>query len=237
MRPTRPNVRLPVAVVLGAALAATALVGNARAGDDSGRPIDEQILHNILTGIGLQDPNAVQPTYRERSPLVIPSSDALPPPGSARAAVANNPAWPKDPDVERAKTLAKQRAEEPRDGQEQFLRDKKPLLPSEIGPKYADRGHARPAYDFSASDPEKKNQHLLPSQLGYVGGLFGNMFGGSSDEEAAQFTGEPARTSLTEPPPGYQTPSPTQPYGTGPEASRPKAENSYLNHGTVHMPE
>jgi len=34
-------------------------------------------------------------------------------------------------------------------------------------------------------------------------------------EEYIPFTGEPARTSLTEPPRGYRTPSPTQPYGVG----------------------
>ncbi len=38
--------------------------------------------------------------------------------------------------------------------------------------------------------------------------------------ETVQFTGEPTRESLTQPPPGYQTPSPDYAYGnnTGPEA-------------------
>jgi len=231
MRLTRLNARLPVAAVLGAALAASALVGTARAGD-SDRPIDEQIIHNILTGIGLQDPNAPQPEYRERSPLAIPKTDTLPPPGTANASVANNPAWPKDPDVERAKKLAKARANEIRDPMESFNQEKKPLMPDQLGPKYPDRHYAGQAYDASSSNPES-NHRLSPSQLGDVGGLFGNIFGGDSgDHEAARFTGEPARTSLTEPPPGYQTPSPTQPYGLGQQASTPKAENYYLTHGT-----
>ena len=38
---------------------------------------------------------------------------------------------------------------------------------------------------------------------------------GSKDDEVAKFTSEPPRASLTEPPPGYQTPSPDQPYGLG----------------------
>jgi hypothetical protein len=231
MRPTRLYTRLPAAAVLGAALAATALVGIARAGDDD-QPIDQKIIHNILTGIGLQDPNAPVPTYEERSPLVIPNGDTLPPPRKPGATVANNPAWPKDPDIERAKKIAKQRAEKIRDPMEEFNHDKKPLLPSELGPKYPDRRYAGRGYDASSSDPNA-NHKMTPSQLGYVGGLFGNMFGGGSgDQEAAQFTGEPARTSLTEPPPGYQTPSPTQPYGVGQEASKPKAEDYYLSHGT-----
>ena len=60
------------------------------------------------------------------------------------------------------------------------------------------------------------------------------MFGSDKDEqEAARFTGEPARTSLTEPPPGYQTPSPDQPYGLGKASATPKAENNYLTKGEI----
>ena len=44
-----------------------------------------------------------------------------------------------------------------------------------------------------------------------MGGLIG------SKEEYGTFTSEPPRSSLTEPPPGYRTPSPTQPYGVGKE--------------------
>ena len=36
-------------------------------------------------------------------------------------------------------------------------------------------------------------------------------------EDYGTFTGEPPRVSLTDPPPGYQTPSPDQPYGIVPE--------------------
>ena len=57
------------------------------------------------------------------------------------------------------------------------------------------------------------NPILSPSQLGYTGGLSG-MFGGNKTE-TAPFKGEPTRDSLTQPPPGYQTPSAAQPYGFG----------------------
>jgi len=40
--------------------------------------------------------------------------------------------------------------------------------------------------------------------------------------EAGEFTGEPPRTDLTAPPPGYQTPSPAQPYGVGSTKERAK---------------
>ena len=41
---------------------------------------------------------------------------------------------------------------------------------------------------------------------------------GKDEEEVAKFTGEPPRASLTAPPPGYQTPSPDQPYGVNAKA-------------------
>ncbi len=46
-------------------------------------------------------------------------------------------------------------------------------------------------------------------------------------EEYATFTGEPARDSLTDPPAGYRTPSPTEPYGIGPDKkTKPKTANA-----------
>jgi hypothetical protein len=58
------------------------------------------------------------------------------------------------------------------------------------------------------------------------------MFGSKTDADAAKFTGEPPRVSLTAPPPGYQTPSPEQPYGVG-ESKQPEKPASYLEtHGT-----
>jgi hypothetical protein len=60
---------------------------------------------------------------------------------------------------------------------------------------------------------------MAPSELGYFGGLlsgrawgFGSGFGGYQNETGT-FTNEPSREQLTQPPPGYQTPSGAQPYG------------------------
>ena len=55
------------------------------------------------------------------------------------------------------------------------------------------------------------------------------MFSSNKKEEQAKFTGEPPRTSLTEPPVGYQTPSPAQPYGLAKGAAPPKAYNDYTD--------
>jgi len=43
-------------------------------------------------------------------------------------------------------------------------------------------------------------------------------------EEYANFPGEPVRQSLTDPPAGYRIPSPSQPYGIGPEKTKGKSQ-------------
>jgi hypothetical protein len=53
------------------------------------------------------------------------------------------------------------------------------------------------------------------------------MFGKKKEEEA-KFTSEPPRASLTDPPVGYQTPSPAQPYGLA-KGAAPKAATDYLD--------
>jgi hypothetical protein len=64
---------------------------------------------------------------------------------------------------------------------------------------------------------QQNNPMLSPSQLGFNGSLW-NVFS-SNKAETATFTGEPTRETLTQPPTGYQTPSPDYAYGTGPKES------------------
>ena len=66
---------------------------------------------------------------------------------------------------------------------------------------------------------------MSPSQLGFTGG-FMSMFHGNTAEQAP-FQGEPTRDSLTQPPVGYQTPSPNYAYGTGPKESLFKGFDPY----------
>ena len=102
------------------------------------------------------------------------------------------------------------------------------LRPNELTPG----GNPRtPPSGRRESSPQGFDGALMsPSQLGYKGGLFGNMFGKKDDQEATRFTGEPQRTSLTDPPVGYQTPSPDQPYGKG-RAAPAKPTNDYITRG------
>ena len=205
----------------------TSAVAPAYAGDDSD-PIDTRILRGILEGIGLRRDGDKTIDYHERSPLVIPSDTTqLPPPENAGGVAAANPNWPKDPDVMRAEQEAK--FEKNRNIIEETRREENPLSPSQMTPGGKDRRVSTVNVPGSDAGPNGFGNPMSPSELGYKGGFFG-LFG--SKGEAARFTGEPARTSLTEPPPGYQTPSPVEPYGP-PGAAPPKAANYYGTHGEL----
>lgn len=217
------------ALVLGLSVAALALPARAAdAGDD--RPWDSKMLGNLLEGLGLQSPNKDPIVYQERAPLVIPPSTDLPTPEKADAAIAGNPAWPKDPDIARKKAEAKRaRVEAMKSADDKFREENRVLSPSELTPG-ASASNPIPRVsgtgNRSANTFSESNQKLTPSQLGYNGGMFGSLFGGKKDDEAARFTGEPPRASLTDPPAGYQTPSADQPYGAGSDRSKtPKATN------------
>ena len=221
------------AAALSLALAAVALAAPlpARAADDD-TAWDSKIMRGVLESLGLRkDGEAIN--YQERAPLVIPPSRTLPPPQSADAAIANNPAWPKDPDVQRSKAEKAAALRDRYKSADDKMRDENRVLsPSELTPGAASGGTAQGvSRDRSASTFSETNQRLSPSQLGNSGGLFGKMFG-RRDDDVGKFTGEPARTSLTEPPRGYQTPSPQQPYGVGAETHTPKATDYLTEHGT-----
>jgi hypothetical protein len=176
-----------------------------------------------MEGLGLKRDGEPTISYQERSPLVIPPSRELRPPERSDAVTANNPAWPKDPDVQRRKAQA---AAENRNISEEREREQNPLRPDQLSPKgtkkkqaSTDNGYDAPASGFGSQ--------VMPSELGHKG--IGSFFSGSKKEESAKFTSEPPRSSLTDPPPGYQTPSPDQPYGIG-KASAPKAVDYYTTH-------
>ncbi len=179
----------------------------------------------LLEGFGLRSSDDTpEINYQERPPLVLPASRDLPPPEKSTA--VNNPAWPKDPDVKRRK-LEEQQAKN-RIETDVREHEQNPLRPDELAPGPRPRNMPNP----DAERAKNGSEILSPSELGYKGGLLGKMFHGKSDD-VAQFTGEPPRTHLTEPPPGYQTPSPNQPYGIVGAAAATKAENDYLHRSEV----
>jgi hypothetical protein len=220
MKAMRPLALLCTAGALTALLIAAV---PASAAEDDNKTIDQSVMDTIMRGIGLER-DSPQIDYHERGPLVIPPTKSLPPPERADAVTAN-PAWPKDPDVTRRREAAKRERE--RNVSDEREREQNPLMPDQIGPNTRtvsrDDGYRAPASGFG--------NPLKPSELGYTGGILKKMFGGG-EEEAVRFTGEPKRTDLTAPPPGYQTPSPDQPYGPG-KARPAGTTNDYLTRGEL----
>lgn len=205
------------ALGLAAGFALLAGAGPARAGDD-GDSFYNATFGRVLHSLGLKSGDEAEINYRERAPLVLPANRTLPPPEKADA--TPNPAWPKDPDVTRRKLIAKQERDRP-DRETERLRDERPLPPDQLAPGPRPRG----VQNTDTQGPSALGKLMSPSELGYKGGMLGTMFHGK-DNDVARFTGEPPRTDLTEPPPGYQTPSPAQPYGVG-QAAAPTPDNNY----------
>jgi hypothetical protein len=209
---------------IGCALAGALLVAAApaRAQQDETAP-EVKFLDSIMGAIGLSRGPKGTIDYRERSPLVIPpnvgnelnGAAALPPPESSKI---TDPNWPVDPEVKEARArAAAQKKSDGRTSSQVMDDNARPLLPSEL-----EKGRTSRVQRNSGGG-ERADARLSSTELGYKGGLFSKMFSGSDDEQPVAFTGEAPRTSLVEPPSGYQTPSPAQPYALGKSVYKDKA--------------
>lgn len=197
-----------VAVLVAAAglLSVTAAVAN----EDDEPVKDDGLMGSLMRGLGATNgSNDIQ--YRERSPLVVPRQLSLPPPADRLPQATN---WPKDPDVQERRAAREALAKRDR------LKENNPypLLPNEIGPAGQARARTATVAPQPGRDEERRlinegSGILSPSQLGFTSSFFG-MFGSKKDA-AVPFTSEPSRESLTQPPPGYQTPSSAYAYGGG----------------------
>jgi hypothetical protein len=205
------------AIALGVGLVMAA--GPVRAADDEeedDKTFEEKIIEGIMRGMGGTNMENRGIAYRERSPLVVPPKLDLPPPAGSSAEI-NAPNWPKDPDEQRRKAAIAARKKDNKDPREAA----RVLTPAELAAGKT-AAPARTNNDPLQPGTTNNNPILSPSQLGYTGGL--NLFGGNKTE-TAPFKGEPTRDSLTQPPPGYQTPSSNYAYGTGPRESLNKEHN------------
>jgi hypothetical protein len=211
------------AVMLGVGLVMTVGVARAQDDDDDDKSFEEKIIGNLMAGIGATNMENRGIDYRERSPLVVPPKLDLPPPAS-NAAEVNVPNWPKDPDEARRKKAIAARKKSP--ASEPWIAGRT-LKPDELNVARTAPGSSGGTRDSDSAAPggNPSGNSLSPSQLGYTGGLF-SMFHGNS-AESTTFTAEPPRDSLTQPPVGYQTPSPNFAYGTGPKESLNKGFDPY----------
>jgi hypothetical protein len=208
------------AIALGVGLLLAS--GVARAEDDEDdKTVEEKIIEGIMKGIGGTNMENTGIDYRERSPLVVPPKLDLPPPASSAADV-KAPNWPKDPDEARRKAAIAARKKAKPDP----IEASRILSPNELNAGRTAAGTSGGSRGSDSAipggDPGQK-AILSPSELGFEG-RFSSLFGGNK-AEVKEFKTEPPRESLTQPPPGYQTPSSNFAYGTGPKESLNKEYN------------
>jgi hypothetical protein len=211
------------------AVAITAGAGPASAEDDEDEAFDVKIFRRVMRDLGFKREEGID--YRERAPLVVPPSRDLPQP-QAEAPSARVPAWPKDPDVVRRREASA--AEKARIRGDNAHEAARALRPDELARD--DRGQPIPkatAPQTPRPSGEEAGRPLPPSQLQGSGkNWWTDMFSAIGPErpESAPFSGEPPRTSMTSPPPGYQTPSSGQPYGVGlpRDTSKPETVESRM---------
>jgi hypothetical protein len=219
----RKTIRTVLGCVFVAALI-SASVGSAMAGDDEEEDNlpDAVFFRNVLKGFGLKRGDDTI-DYRERSPLVVPPTRDLPPPETDVPVKNTNAAWPVDPDVKRKKAAAAAQHKV------SSIDESRALRPNEMMPGGTDvKGTPQTSLP---SDAPPDGAPMKPSQLGFNGWSFTNLF--SSPPESATFTHEPTRESLTEPPAGYRTPAPNEPYGVSKDkAGTAKAYDFMNQHGT-----
>jgi hypothetical protein len=205
--------RTTFAAMIGAAVIVGCTGHAAWAEDDEEEPLaDTKIMRHILQGLGLRRPDQEKGIeYRERSPLVLPgNSKELPKPAPSTPA-AKTAGWPDDPDIKRQKQ--RRDLEKNRKAYTEGV-DDRPLLPNEYSRKPGTDDKNRPAV-LDSKPFEEAQQPSTRQELG-AKNIFSKLWGDKSNEYVT-FTGEPPRSTLIEPPRGYRTPSPNQPYGVGPE--------------------
>jgi hypothetical protein len=200
------------AYTLGALMGLFLVVGHgtavAQENDDDDDTFEQKIVKGLLEGIGL-DVGRPSIDYSARSPLVIPPSADLPPP---QTAAATPPDWPKE--AHRKKPTSKKKLDA--NASVRQADNERAIVPAaemNSGPKPA-AAAGTSAAPSSPSDPIDNTSDYggrpLAASIVDKMDVF-NLLG--HKPEQAQFLHEPQRLNLTQPPVGYQTPSPNYPYG------------------------
>jgi hypothetical protein len=196
--------------------------------DDDDEPWDAKMFKKFMRGFGLRNGQEAGIEYQERPGLVLPPNSDLPAPVTANSPAASNPAWPTDPDQKRRADERRAR----RDAKARML-DKMdggsagdPVKPSELEAGRVDKTVVRTGPSSMDKSPE-----MTPSELGWTNSMWssfvglGKSFTGEKVVETREFVREPSRSALTDPPAGYRTPSPVQPYGINSKPDRDAAKS------------
>jgi hypothetical protein len=174
-------------------------------------PTHAQTFRELMEDIGIQKRKTEKMDFSERAPLVLPPSadlQNLPPPEGGSALATVNPNWPNDPDVQAA-----------------LEEEEKEKIPERQRRKYQEN-QANAIYKFQREERERERTEAQPREYDTVFDrnkvMTPEQLKEARDKEAAaaangvpMATVEPERKRLTDPPPGYRTPSVDQPYGPG----------------------
>jgi hypothetical protein len=208
----------------------------ARAGDDD-RTFSEKITDSFYGAIRGTSMDNRGIDYRERSPLVVPPTLDLPPPAAAAPAEAQIANWPKDPDERQRKAIIAAKKKNAPPPSRVMVTTAGTAAQSAQPINIAPPADAVPT---TTPNPTVVHQTNNPNGSGNTdpvndegGDLFnggfakslgvsdslgiGNLFGNKGESVPIQPGTEPARQALTQPPPGYQTPSPNYVYGLEPK--------------------
>jgi len=188
---------MPLALALGCAGTAPVM-----AQEEGPTPFQRMLGNFGLLAIPGDTPDI---EYRERPPLVVPPSAELPVPRSSTDITAAVPDWPADPEIARQR-VQKKYDRLPIDQRRGDFYTGRPLRSDELRRgTIIHTGRSGPA--TAVGEEITAGREMQPAPKGFFG-----MFK-YEEEKPIAFTGEPPRTRLTEPPVGYQTPSPNAPYG------------------------
>jgi hypothetical protein len=197
------------AYTMGAVMGVLLVIGHgtavAQENNDDDDTFEQKIIKGVLGGIGL-DVGQGHIDYSERSPLVIPPNADLPPPETT---AANPPDWPKE--AHRKKPTSTKKLD-PNASVRQANVERAIASPAEMssGPKPAPGASGASTSADPVDNTSDVGGRPLSASIVDKIGLF-NIFGNKAEQ--AQFVHEPPRVLLTQPPVGYQTPSPSYPYG------------------------
>lgn len=142
--------------------------------------------------------------YRERPPLVVPPSAALPRPQDS--ASARDAAWPNDPDVA-ARREAARASLIPNADNEKFKNNPR-LSQEELRRGRTVRNNGAPV---TSEEHSNYNNQIQPIRIGRDLASRSNR----DAENTLTYGSEPARRTLSEPPTGYRRPAGSAPLGPG----------------------
>jgi hypothetical protein len=174
-------------------------------------------LQKMLGAAGILDLPKDPIDYQERAPLVVPPSAVLPPPGNPDNVKKLNPEWPTDHDLKKARTASSSKSTLSAIQQQESWGGRA-LNPDQLSRAKPGKSNSADSSDTAGGEANRGVYEYKPSALGFLG------WGKKKDDLV--FNGEPDRTSLLEPPPGYRTPSPNAPYGVVEEKKSTTATTS-----------